>query len=335
MKKVLLLGGTGAMGVYLTPYLLEMGYEVDVVSLDDMLSANSHLRYFRMDAMDDGALENLLKNDYNAIVDFLIYRNPEVTFKGRVHTLLSHTDHYLYLSSYRIYANEDQVITEQSPRLLDVSTDKEFLENRREEYSLYKAMGEDILRNSGFTNWTILRPAITYSKFRFQLTTLEANTLIYRMKTGKTVVLPECAMQVQGTMSWAGDVSRMIARLVLNKDAYGEAFTVATAEHHSWEDIAHIYQEIGGLKYITVDTDTYLQILSLNSNAARWQLIYDRCFHRVIDNSKILSVTGMKQSELSSLKDGLSREYHALPQGYQWPQTDINTRMDAYLEKNK
>ena len=35
-KKVLVPGGTGAMGVYLIPELLHLGYAVDVVSLDDI-----------------------------------------------------------------------------------------------------------------------------------------------------------------------------------------------------------------------------------------------------------------------------------------------------------
>ena len=44
-KKILVLGGTGAMGVYLVPELLRMGYRVDVVSLDDIKSDNPNLTY--------------------------------------------------------------------------------------------------------------------------------------------------------------------------------------------------------------------------------------------------------------------------------------------------
>ena len=40
----------------------------------------------------------------------------------------------------------------------------------------------------------------------------------------------------------------------------------------------------------------------------RYQLIYDRLFDRIMDNSKVLEVTGMKQSELTTLYDGLKRE---------------------------
>ncbi len=41
--KVLALGGTGAMGVYLVPLLASQGYEVRVVSLDDAKSGDSRI----------------------------------------------------------------------------------------------------------------------------------------------------------------------------------------------------------------------------------------------------------------------------------------------------
>ena len=335
MKKALLLGGTGAMGIYLTPYMLDMGYKVDVVSLDDAVSDNPSLKYIKMNAFDNDSLAQLLKNDYDAIVDFLIYSNPEETFGSRMELLLSSTQHYIYLSSYRIYANEDKIITEKSPRLLEASNDREFLALKDCEYSLYKAIGEDMLAASGHKNYTVIRPAITYSKFRFQLTTLEAPVLVYRMTNNKTVMLPEEAMNVQATMSWAGDVAKMIARLVLNKETFGETYTVSTSEHHTWKEIAEYYKEIGGLNYITVDTETFLKIWANNNKLLENQLRYDRFFERVIDNTKILNATGMKQSELMSLHDGLARELSLLPKNYVWPHSDTNDRMDEYLKNMK
>ena len=49
-KKVLVLGATGAMAVYLIPELLKKGYTVDGVSLDDVKSDNENLRYIKADA---------------------------------------------------------------------------------------------------------------------------------------------------------------------------------------------------------------------------------------------------------------------------------------------
>ena len=57
--------------------------------------------------------------------------------------------------------------------------------------------------------------------------------------------------------------------------------------------------------------EDFLGILTHNSPnpmGVRYQLIYDRLFDRIMDNSKVLEVTGMKQSELTTLYDGLKRE---------------------------
>ncbi len=333
MKKVLLIGGTGAMGVYLTPELLKMGYRVDVVSLDEMTSDNPNLTYTTMNCMDDAILAELLKNKYDAIVDFLIYPDTENTFGQRMKLFLDNTDHYVYLSSYRIYADEEHPIKETSPRLLEAATDPVFRATLPSEYSLYKAVGEDMLRSSGYKNWTIVRPAITYSQRRFQLTVLEANILITRMRAGKTVILPEGAMEKQATMSWAGDVGKMLAAIVLNPKAMGEAYTLATAEHHTWREIADIYAEIGGLKYLVVPTETFLDIVCPVTPYTKYQLEYDRLYDRIIDNSKILELAGMKQEELMPLRDGLKLELDSLPAEAKWWDSEVNTRMDEYLKK--
>lgn len=337
-KKILVLGGTGAMGVYLTPQLLEMGYAVDVVSLDSMESGNPNLKYITANACDDIVLSELLKNEYDGIIDFMVYDNPEKTFAPRRDILLKNTDHYIFLSSYRVYAGKDRITTEASPRLLDVSDDEKYLAAKNTEYSLYKAIGENILSGAERKNWSIVRPAITYSKRRFQLVTLEAQIVIERMKSGRTVVLPQQAMEVETTMSWAGDVAKMLARLLFNRESFGEVYTTATAEHHTWREIAEYYGELGGLKYTAVDKEEFLHILSpgkdiLDGN--RWQLEYDRMLNRVMDNSKILGVTGLNQSELMPLKEGLRRELSELPEKvkWQWADDGVSGRMDKYLEK--
>ena len=331
-KKVLVLGGTGAMGVYLVPELIRMGYKVDVVSFDAVESANPDLRYFQAkDAKDPAYIAEILKNDYDGIVDFMIYGTEE--FKQKHSLLLSNTGHYIYLSSYRVYGNEEHPIRETSPRLLDCSKDTEFLAT--DDYSLHKARGEETLKASAFTNWTAIRPAITYSKRRFQLVILEADTLIPRIRAGKTVLLPREAMDVQATMSWGGDVAKMIARLLFNPAAYRDVFSVCTAEHNPWRYVADCYRKFAGLKYETVDKETFLSFFTADHSInkwSRWQLEYDRLFDRVMDNSKILNITGLKQSELMPLYDGLKREFDALPEGNVFqPYQVICDNMDAYL----
>lgn len=324
-KKILVLGGTGALGVYLVEALVKAKEQVDVISLDEKTSANPLLRYIRGNAMDDDYLLTVLKNGYDAVVDFMLY--PSKVFAKRYKMLLKNTGHYIFLSSYRIYAG-DFPITESSPRLLE--TNKSDLINP-EDYSVYKAMEEDMLRQSGARNFTVIRPAITYSKRRFQLTILEAPVLIYRMRAGKTVYLPAAAINVQATMSWSGDVAKMIQALILNEQAFGETYTVSTAEHHTWGEIAEMYRELGGLKCKWINTEDFIRLTDKpGSVMARRQLLYDRLFHRVINNSKILNISGLKQEQLMPLKKGLKMELDALPKDYEWPYTPINDRMDHY-----
>lgn len=327
MKKALILGGTGVMGEYLTRYLYDMGFKLDVFSLDDRES-KQNLTYIKANAKDKATVAEYLKNDYDAVIDFMMYNTKEFTDTYKM--FLDNTEQYVYLSSYRVYA-DDNPIRETSPRLLDVSPDKHYLAS--DDYSLYKARGEDLLINSGKKNWTAVRPTITYSDQRLQLVTLEGNTVINRSRQGKPVVLPADALKAQTTMSFAGDVSKMIARLVLNKDAYGEMYTTATAEHQSWETIAGYYKEIIGLKYIPVSTEEFLSIRSDEEfDPYRWKLIYDRFYDRVIDNTKILNATGMKQSELMPVKEGLTRCIAALDSSKTFGNMAYSDRMDAFLQ---
>lgn len=331
-KKVLVMGGTGAMGVYVVPALRNLGYSVDVVSLDDIHSDDPQLRYFVGNGHDIAYMQEILKNGYDGIIDFMCYGTE--AFRQRYEMLLSHTGHYIFLSSYRVY-NGSYPITEESPQLLDTSTDEEYLAS--DNYSLFKCREEDILEASPFRNWTAVRPAITYSKRRYQLCTLEANTIVTRARLGKPVVLPREARKVEATMSWAGDVAKMFAAVLFNEEAKCQHYTFATAEHQTWETVASYYEELIGLKVEWVDRETYLAVMGGEPGPAyndiKWQLDYDRLFNRVVDNTKILKLAGLKQSDLMPLKEGLKLELSNLPADVEFPdRAGYNQRMDAYLD---
>lgn len=337
MKKILVLGGTGAMGRYAVPELLRLGFAVDVVALDTPDFTHENLKSTVANAMDDVWLkEKLSETRYDVILDFMSYKLPE--FQSRAPLLLDSTDQYMFLSSCRVYANEEVPVRENSPRLLDVSQNQEYLALYEREYSLFKAAEEDVLTKSGRKNWTIILPATTYSTGRAQLVTLEAGTFVYRALTGKPVVIPVQAKDCPATMSWAGDVGVMIARLAGKEEALGEKFIAATAEYHTWSEIAEIYRELIGLQYEWVDKEEYLKLMSKDpeniSPFVRYQLEYARMFTRITDNSKILRVTGMKQEELMPFYEGMKMELAKLtPDNIRIDEFRgrVNQRMDAYF----
>ena len=337
MKKSLVLGGTGAMGRYAVPELLRLGFFVDVVALDEPDFTHENMTSTIANAMDDAWLEETLtKTRSDVILDFMSYKLPQ--FEARVQLFLDNTDQYMFLSSCRVYANEEIPVKETSPRLLDVSKNEEYLKLGENEYSLFKALEEDLLVKSGKKNWTIILPATTYSTGRAQLVTLEAGTFVYRALQGQPVVLPIQAKDKPATLSWAGDVGVMIARLAGKEEALGERFITSTAEHLTWGEIAEFYRELLGLKYEWVDKEEYLKIMSKTpdkiSPFVRYQLEYARMFDRITDNSKILSITGMKQEELMTFYDAMKMELAKINLDnirVDAIRAGVNERMDAYF----
>lgn len=328
-KRILVIGATGAMGQYLVPELVKRGCLIDAIAAEDKVSDLPGVRYFKINAHDRIAMMQFYADRiYDGIVDFMIYGSGTLPYALPMH--LSKTAHYIYLSSYRVYDGLDIPVTENARRLID-NPALPLLTNS-DDYSIAKARGENILRGIGQKNWTIIRPAITYSLMRYQLVTLEAPDTVGRAFAGKKVVLPEQARNVQATMTWAGDVAAMIASLVLDDKTLGETYSVCTAEHRTWAEVADYYKDICDLQAVWVDQEDYNRMRAADpwDCGARWQLMYDRLFDRIMDNSKILAVTGMKQSELKSLYDGLKLEIGRCPRDYQWRP---NPAMDELLQK--
>ena len=305
-KRILLLGGTGVIGTHVVPELLQRGFSVTVTSRSAHEADADGVEFRQGDAKDDVFLNGLLSERFDAIIDFMIYSTD--AFSKRVEALLSQTSHYIFLSSYRVYGDCGCApITEESPRLLDSVDDPAYL--KTDEYGLSKARQEDLLKASGHTNYTVVRPSITYAGDRFQLGTMEANEFLVRALNGKPVVFPQEMLSKRAAMTWAGDVGRMIARLVLNEAAYGETYTAASAETKTWNNILKIYRKLLGMQVVYVPLSTYQSIVG-----RPWQIKYDRMLHRIVDNSKILLAADMKQSELKPLYEGLSEELAAFRQ---------------------
>ena len=122
--RVLVLGGTGAMGTHLVNLLNQKGYHVTVTSRRMRVNFDN-VTYATGNAHEPSFLNSLLALHFDVIVDFMVYNTEE--FALRCKTLLKSCGQYIYLSSSRVYADSSNPITEDSPRLLDVCMDKEFL----------------------------------------------------------------------------------------------------------------------------------------------------------------------------------------------------------------
>ena len=244
--RVLVLGASGAMGRYLVPYLAEKGCLVDAVALNDTPCDHPNVTSITGNAKEWSFRLELLKKKYDAVVDFLIYTTADVP--SYIPHILNSTGHYVFTSSGRVYDNLECPVKETSPRLLDTCKDPLLINS--DDYCIYKARGENIITSSGKKNWTIIRPATTYSFMRYQLVTLEASDTVGRAFAGKEVVVPVQAKDKPATLSWGGDAAKMIGELLFHDAALGETFNINSAESRTWGEIADYYKDICQLKAV-------------------------------------------------------------------------------------
>lgn len=303
MEKVLLIAGGGTLGTYVTEELVERGIGVDVICLEEYQN-NEMVTYYKEKVTFDYISQFLNGRQYTAIVDFLHY--IEVEEYEKVYNLYSeHTKQIVYLSSYRVYANDEHPITENSPTWLDVDVDKEFTET--ENYAMPKLRCETFLKSRPEKNWTIVRPVISFSNRRFDLFMYTGSSIISKAENKETVVLPIDVKDIVAGIDWAGNSGKLIGRLLLNEKALGEEFTISSGQNITWGNLADIYCEVFGIDIEWVSMDDFIKY-GPDMSGNKWGLKYDRIFDRSVDVSKVLSITGMKKDDFKSIREALIYE---------------------------
>lgn len=298
--KILILGGTGAMGQHLVKLLNTSENEIYITSRKQNKSDNS-IHYILGNAQEISFLKKtLILKKWDVIVDFMVYSTN--TFKDRYQKLLEATLHYIFLSSARVYANSSVALTENSPLLLNTEKDLNFLNT--DEYSLAKARQENLLKQSNLNNWTIIRPYITYSENRLQLGTLEKEDWLYRALKGKTIVFSKDIASKLTTLTYGLDVSIAISKILNNEKVYGEVFHITSNKYISWGNILNIYlnelEKFLGYKPKIMLTDLKEYLYFAHSE---YQIKYDRLYDRTFNNSKINKFVDYKN--MTEIETGL------------------------------
>jgi len=301
--KILLLGGTGAMGIPVSEKLSKDGHSVYITTRVNRTCENKNIHYIVGNARDIEFLKEVLVEEWDAIVDFMIYSTED--FKKIYRLFLKSTKQYFYISSARVYANSDVPITEESRRIWDIKKNEKGL--NKDEYCIRKAMQEDILIESNTKNWTIIRPYITYNNERLQLGVLEKENWLDRAMKGKTIVFSKDIAKKSTTLTYGNDVADFIVRLIGNKSAYGEIFHITGDKVMQWDEILCIYlnaiEKATGnrprVKY--VDDSNYFKYITGNY----YPVIYDRLYNRVFDNSKIMKTLSCSTYDWITPDEGL------------------------------
>lgn len=327
MKDILILGGTGVMGKYLVDILSKKScYLIYVTTRENRTCTYKDVNYVIGNAMNLDFLDELLRSRrWSAIIDFMRY-TPE-QFKHRHRLLLDNTNQYVFLSSARVYADSKRPIVESCPRLLDVVEDEAYLNTN--EYALSKARQEDILMHSGMGNWTIIRPYITFSKDRIQLTCMEKENWLRRAFLNKTIIVSKDMLDKHTTVTSGYDVATGIASIIGQESAFEEAFHITCPICYTWKEILIWYQE-----FFKNKTGSELKIKIIDSwipemGGSLEQVKYDRVYNRCFSNEKISRYINVKSFEdcKTSLLNVLS-DFEKSPSF-----KSVNWMHEAYLDR--
>ena len=282
--KILILGGTGAIGKYLVD-ICKKNHHFTTVSTRQQLESSQYVNYIQGNAHDIDFLNVLCSQHWDALIDFMSYKTDE--FEQRVNLLLNSTDQYVYISSSRVYANEEHPIKESSPRLLDICKDKKYL--CTDEYALTKARQENILFRHKKNNYIIIRPYITYGDNRLQLGVLEKEEWLYRAIHGRTIVFSKNISQKITTITSGYDVASGIYKLLGKENINGHAFNITSKIKLTWSEVFEVYKSV---VHDCIGVDLKIKYVNdkrfINSRPKYlWpQVIYDRLYNRDFDTSK-------------------------------------------------
>lgn len=306
---ILILGGTGAMGEPLASMLAEKGNDAYVTSRSEHQS-QGRLHYLWGNAKDMAFLEHCLSlRRYDAIVDFMSYTTKE--FDNRVHMLLKATRQYVFISSARIFAESKEPLSEDSPRLLDVVNDETYLNT--DEYGLSKARQEDILVKSGYSNYTIVRPSVTYNTHRLQLGALEKEDWLYRAMWDRSIVFSHDLADKLTAMTSGDDVAKAICATIGKPECLRQSYNIAIGQSLTWRDILNVYldtlEDVTGKRPKVVMSNGTIK---LKDKTFLYQVIYARRFNRLFDNARIREV------------------YHG---GFMEPQKGLADALRAFMKK--
>lgn len=282
--KILLLGGTGVIGSYLVHMLNNKNIETYVTSRSKQNDFGS-IHYIHGNAKNHAFLKDICEKKWSAIIDFMSYKTNE--FSRRLNILLDSTNQYVFVSSARVYSNEEHPIKESSPRLLDNSDDTVFLTT--DEYSLTKARQENLLFKSGKNNYTIIRPCITFGNERLQLGVMEKEEWLYRALQGRTIVFCKDIADRITTMTIGYDISLLFFNIIGKQNAIGEVFHFTSPHHRTWSEIYAIYEETLTLllkKCPQIKMVSLKDFLHCRSKSLKYQVIYDRVYDRDYNTDK-------------------------------------------------
>ena len=196
MKKILITGGAGYIGGYLTDLLIKENYDVTV--LDNLFFESRYLKevnFIYGSVSDYELINNVLAQNYDIVIclaaivgDGACSVNPETTFKINHESILNIANNFenkiIFMSTCSVYGHSDKII------------DEEGVKKPLSMYAKSKILAEDALKNRNnkcvFRLGTLFGVGDSFSRIRLDLV---VNILTMKAAMGQK-------LQVYGGEQW-------------------------------------------------------------------------------------------------------------------------------------
>ena len=281
---ILILGGSGILSSDFTKYCLDSGNEVYIVNRGKRKAFIDNRAKLIIADLRDENIDTLKKKfrdlNYDVVVDFLSYIPEHV--KKTIAIVREQCKQYVFISSATAYVKStpNEIITENNQ-----------LGNREWEYAFQKSLCEKFLSKQDIV-YTIIRPYVTFGVSRIPFPIIPDGfhySLIQRIKENKPVLMLDGGEAIC-TLTCTKDFAVVLYRLLLNKNAFREAFHITSSNRQSWKKVYQVLCKILNEKQNILS----ISIEEVHKYLPEFEFILkgDKGQNMLFDNTKVLDAIG-------------------------------------------
>jgi nucleoside-diphosphate-sugar epimerase len=319
MARVLFIGGTGEISFPCVEEAVRIGHNVTVFNRGHASERlPEQVSVVCGDLRDAQAYQELAGSQFDVVCQFIAFDLADA--QRDVSVFAGNCNQYVFISTASAYEKPPQsyVITEEFP-----------LENPFWDYSQRKADMESLLMDQhrrGRFNVTIVRPSHTVRK-KFPGGIVRGDDWAWRLKNNKPLLI-----HGDGTALWtlthAEDFARPFARLLGNRDAFGQSFHITRhMEGYTWNAIFAAMASALATKPLFVHVPS--DVLVRYNREWTGPLFGDKSHSVLFDNSKVMRVAGnfTCDKDLAEIMRSATEHYRCREASYQ-PDPSLHALLD-------
>lgn len=319
--RVLVVGGTGLIGLPVVKKIISCGHEVITVARHFSEEIPQGVVQLKGDIRNLELMRQKLKDLYfDVVIDFLSFDPSQL--QSTLGLVSGRCGQYVFISSSAVYRYEEEVINE----------DMAILGDERRKYSMGKVSCESLVKEICERErfpYTIVRPGIIYGKGVLPYGLPYPNpgygkhwVIIQRILEGKPILLPRESAGESHVFTYADDFASWISQLIGNKDAYCQTVHVLGQRWYTWKELLlAIYKILGKEPHIIeiplCELDKYLSedaMEEIRGRIGRRHFVYDYTRLRKLASTSSYE-TAMEDAVLEIVNAylGQSRHLYDLP----------------------